>query len=546
MLRLSAALIISGALGTVGAGALAQSDATAGRDTSLREAASPKQNRAQTSSAYGSKPAIDLATPVQTFHEAVKRAYWTNPTLLAQRAQLRALDYRLPQARAGYGPKLDISGSYGYERDNFELSAGGYIAAADWTATATAVITQPLFTFGRIAADERGANANIAFGRNALRATEMKVLLNAIVAYASFIRDNDGVSIARDNLALLDREAADTATRLRAGEATSTDHQQVETRVSLGRAQLYAAQEQFESSRSEFLRAIGSLPGDLAAPEPLSLPVTSLEEAYAFAQRNDPILAAAYAREKVSRAALQAARAEQMPRVDLRGRAESGTIEPYSSSLRQTSLRGEVIVSAPIFDSGLRRARISEAREANDSDWRLIDAALRDSRVETAAAWNSMIAQRAAVVQLVASVDSAQRAYDGALQQERAGLRTTLDVLDLARELLTARTALNNAKTESYLAEARLLAAMGALDGHYLLPDETLYDPETHFARARDDGDIPLLTPMIRTLDGVGSRSALMDRPVRDPAGPITTPGLVVDQAPVAARQPSSDTTSRD
>ncbi|WP_340264842.1 TolC family outer membrane protein [Sphingobium mellinum] len=507
----------------------------------------PSANYGQipTPSVYGSKPAIDIATPVQTLHEAVKRAYWTNPTLLAQRAQLRALDYRLPQARAGYGPKLDISGSYGYERDNFELSTGGYIAAADWTATAAAVVTQPLYTFGRIAADERGANANISFGRNALRATEMKVLLNAIVAYASFIRDNDGVIIARDNLALLARESADTATRLHAGEATSTDHQQVETRVSLGRAQLYAAQEQLESSRAEFLRATGGLPGDLAAPQSLSLPVASLEEAYAFAQRSDPILAAAYSREKVSRAALQAARAEQMPRVDLRGRAESGTIQPYSSALRQTSLRGEVVVSAPIFDSGLRRARIAEAREANDSDWRLIDAALRDSRVEVASAWNMMVAQRASVVELMASADSAQRAYDGALQQERAGLRTTLDVLDLARELLTARTALNNSRTEAYLAEARLLAAMGALDGHYLLPDETLYDPDTHYARSRNDGDVPLLTPMIRALDGIGSRSELANRTIRDPTGPITTPGLVVDQAAVTAIPPPSRETPR-
>lgn len=533
------------AFGAASAEALAQTDGPAGRDARLSETTSANEGQAPAASVYGSKPTIDPTTPVQTFHEAIKRAYWSNPTLLAQRAQLRALDYRLPQARAGYGPKLDISGSYGYERDNFELRAGGYIAAADWTATAAAVVTQPLYTFGRIAADERGANANISFGRNALRATEMKVLLNAIVAYASFIRDNSGVGIARDNLTLLDRESADTATRLNAGEATSTDHQQVKTRVSLGRAQLYAAQEQLESNRSEFLRVIGSLPGDLAPPQAFSLPVTSLEDAYAFAQRSDPILAAAYAREKVSRAALQAARAEQMPRVDLRGRAESGTIEPYSSSLRQTSLRGEVVVSAPIFDSGLRRARIAEAREANDSDWRLIDAALRDNRVEVAAAWNTMVAQRAAVVQLMASVDSAQRAYDGALQQERAGLRTTLDVLDLARELLTARTTLNNSRTDSYVAEARLLAAMGALDGYYLLPDEMLYDPETHYARARDDGDVPLLTPMIRALDGIGSRSKLKDRPIRDPAGSVTAPGLVINQ-PAAAAPPSSHTTPRD
>jgi outer membrane protein len=87
---------------------------------------------------------------------------------------------------------------------------------------------------------------------------------------------------------------------------------------------------------------------------------------------------------------------------------------------------------------------------------------------------------------------------------------------------------------------------MGALDGRELLPGETLYDPGTHYARARDDGDIPLLTPMIRALDGVGSRSELADRPIRDPAALTTTPGLVVDQTAVAVKAPSSDTTPRD
>ncbi len=474
------------------------------------------------------QPSENSTAPVGTLSEALKLAYWTNPNLLAQRAHLRASDYLLPQARAGYGPKLGVSGSYGYERDKFEVSTGGYVPKADWTATAAAVITQPLYSFGRNAAAERNANASISFSRSTLRATEAKVLLNTIVAYSVLARDKAGVGISQDNLALLEREYADTATRLQARETTSTDFQQVESRVGLGRAQLYVAQERLATSRAEFLRVVGALPGDLAPPNPLNLPVTSLEEAYAFAERSSPVLAAAYAREKVSRAALDAARADMMPRIDLNGRAESGTITPYSSDLRQTTLRGELVVTAPIFESGLRRARVDEAREANEADWRLIEAALRDSRAEVAAAWNTMVAQHAATTQLRAAVDAAERAYDGAVLQERAGMRTTLDVLDLARELLLARTGLNNAITEAYVAEARLLSAMGTLEGFYLLPDEALYDPETNYADARDNGDVPLLTPLIRALDGIGHAGEPADRPIRDPAGPLTTPGASI------------------
>jgi outer membrane protein len=485
---------------------------------------------AQDTAPVDARNAEDPAAPVTTLRDALKRAYWSNPTLLAQRAQLRGSDYRLAQARSGYGPQLTVSGTYGYERDNFEQSTGGYLPKSAWTATASAVLTQPLYTFGRTAAAERGAQAGISFGRSSLRAAEARVLLDTIIAYSVLARDGAGVTISRDNLNLLEREMADTATRLRAHEATSTDLQQVETRVGLGRAQLYTAEEQLASSRAQFLRVVGALPGSLAPPNPLQIPVATLDEAYAMAERASPVLAAAYAREKVSRATLDANRADLLPRVDLRGRADSGTITPYNT-LRQTTLRGEVTVSAPIFQSGLRQARIDEAREANDADWRLIDAALRDSRAEVAAAWNAMTARHAGIEDLRAAVVSAQAAYDGALLQERAGMRTTLDVLDLARELQTARTALNGAITEAYVAEARLLSAMGSLEAGYLLPDEPLYDPEAHYADARNDGDVPLITPVVRALDGIGHASDPAERPIRDPAGRLTTPAVTVAPA---------------
>jgi outer membrane protein TolC len=60
--------------------------------------------------------------------------------------------------------------------------------------------------------------------------------------------------------------------------------------------------------------------------------------------------------------------------------------------------------------------------------------------------------------------DSARKAYEGAVLQQRAGLITTLDVLDLARELLLARSNSNTAIASAYLAKARVLAAAGALE----------------------------------------------------------------------------------
>lgn len=477
--------------------------------------------------------AADSTYPLGSFAEALERAYWTNPNLLAERSKTKATDYRLPQARSQFGPRIDYNASYGFTRDNYELAAGGYRAFSGWTKFAQAVLTQPLFTFGRVSAAEHEAASQIAFQRAVLRYTESQTLLKSIDAYASVLRDRTGVAIAADNLALLEKELADTSTRLAGHEVTTTDVQQVETRVEQGRAQLYAAQRAAASSDAAFLSHFGAPAGTLDQPSPLAMPFASLEEAYAWAELHSPVIAAANEREKISRAQRDGARAALMPRVDLKGNAQVGTVAPYTSGLMQTELRGQVVVSGPLFASGLYRAQLAEASATNDADWHLIDNALRENRAEVADAWNEWLAQSASIDRLKASVAAAQAAYDGALTQERAGIRTTLDVLDLARELLVARSGYNAATANAYVAQARLLAAVGALEHGYLFPDAPRFDPDVHYDRVKHMGDMPLVTPLVRTIDSIVAGHG-GNRPVRDPAGPVAVSGVDIP-APVAA-----------
>jgi len=460
---------------------------------------------------------LEQPTPVIAMADALLRTYWTNPALIAQRAATRAIDYRLPQARAAFGPKLSANASYGWQRDNVEVVTDIFIAQHGWASTAQAVLTQPLFTFGRSAAGERFALAQIDYQRHVLRSAEQQAMLDAITAYVDVLRDRAGVVIAQDNLALLEQELNDNRERLKAREVTSTDLQQVETRVELGRAQMLSAQRAVSGSEASFLRVVGAPAGQGAAPNPLQLPGRTLEDAYTFAELHNPVLFAAKAREQISRAQVSAARADMRLRVDLRGAGTYGTLTPYSNDLRQTSLRGEVVVSAPIYQGGQLSNRLAELQAANDGDWRLMDSAFRDNRAAVADAWAEWQAQAASVDRYAAAVASARKAYDGALTQERAGLRTTLDVLDLARELLTARTAANSASANVTIAKARLLFAMGSLDYGWLLPDETRYDANLHLVQVQNRNTLPLITPLLRAVDRLPLGSG-DPRPVRDVA----------------------------
>jgi TolC family type I secretion outer membrane protein len=435
------------------------------------------------------------------------------------------------QARAAYGPKLDYALTYGWTKDRFEIAKGAYLSRRGWTSTATAVLTQPLFSFGRSFANERGARAQASYQRAVLRSAEQQALLDAVDAFVGLRRTRAAVAIATDNLSALTRELIDNQARLKAHEVTATDIQQVETRVELGRVQLLAAQRDAGSAEAAFIRMIGTRPGELATPPALQLPVAALEEAYAYAEGHNPLILAAQERERASRASVEGARADQRPRVDFQGTAAllpySSGFSNYSDSLRQTEIKGVVTLSGPLFDSGERAARIHAAEAANDADWRLMDATLRENRAALASAWNDWQAQTTALDNLARAVESAQKAYDGAVLQERAGMFTTLDVLQLARELLQARSSYNEGIAGAYIAKAQVLAALGALDATWLLPDAPRHDAEKDAWRVAGKADVPLVTDAVRALDGLVEGPG-RPRPTRDPAAATHAPAAAI------------------
>ncbi|WP_226017799.1 TolC family protein [Novosphingobium sp. FKTRR1] len=465
----------------------------------------------------------DAAVPVTELADALRLAYWTSPSVLAQRATLQQYGYRQAEVRAEYGPKLDYQLTHGWQRDDSEptflqrrLGSSRNTIIGGWSSSAAAILTQPLYTFGRNFSQERAASAQRAYQIQLVRSNEQQALLDAVSAYVGVLRDRAGVGIATDNLQALQRELGDNQARLKVREVTATDLEQVLTRYELGRAQLYSAQRDAASSEANFVQRVGAPAGALVTPPEFSLPVQSLEEAYAFAEVHSPILLAAHEREKVSRAGVSAAKADLMPRLDLRASATRGSLSAYDNYAHYNEEKAEIILSGPIFESGLRQAKVAEAQAANDSDWRLIDAALRESRSGLAQAWNDWLAQSAGIDRLAASVASAQRAYDGAVLQERAGQFTTLDVLQLLRELLSVRSSYTSAVANAYIAKARLLALMGALEPGWVLPGEARYDAEGRSARAAGKGNTPVVTTVIRAIDGL-DRAVPANRVARDP-----------------------------
>ncbi len=67
-----------------------------------------------------------LATPAWaiTLEEALARAYETNPTLQASRAELRATDEQIAQAKSLRRPTIDVTGEAGVRAVDNDFNSG--------------------------------------------------------------------------------------------------------------------------------------------------------------------------------------------------------------------------------------------------------------------------------------------------------------------------------------------------------------------------------------------------------------------------------------
>src|SRR5438445_1989163 len=82
--------------------------------------------RAVCAAAIAALLAIPLTAQAETLESALAQAYRNNPTLNAQRAALRAIDEQVPQALAGYRPRINASIDSGYQHFESIATTSGF------------------------------------------------------------------------------------------------------------------------------------------------------------------------------------------------------------------------------------------------------------------------------------------------------------------------------------------------------------------------------------------------------------------------------------
>lgn len=466
----------------------------------------------------------------ETLADAIAMAYRSNPTLQASRADQRVLDETYVQARAGFRPTASVSGTASYSDTRTGQSSPSHIESNSGGATLT--LTQPIFNGGRTAAAVQSAEATVAAGRESLRSTEASVLQSVVQAYTDVRRDQQIVAIRQNNLTVLANQLEETKAKFEVGQITRTDVAQAEAQLASARALLSTSQAQLQISRANYTAVVGQNPGELAPEPPVpGLPPT-VDQAFDTAEAESPVLRRARSTEQASRARVAQARAANRPTVALQGTlGYAGRIAPFDPSDYNRAVTAEAVITQPLFTGGLNASNIRSALEQNNADRISIEGARRQVVQAVSQAWNVMASSRANVISDQEQVRAARVAFEGAQEEYRVGLRTTLDVLIAQQSLRDAELALVQAQHDAYVAESGLLSAMGRLEARYLVAGVDLYDPATSFNRVKQNGATPW-DGLVERLDTLGS-----PRVAREPeaAAPLPAGGTVTMLAPTGA-----------
>lgn len=420
----------------------------------------------------------------QTLEQALSEAYLNNPTLRAQRANLRSIDENVSIAESGWRPKVTAGVSAGpILSDVANRSRQTQLTGPN---SQSLTVTQPVFQGFRTVAGIRQAENQVQAGRSLLRSTEQSVLLDGVTSFLNVVRDQAVLQLTVNNEQVIRRQLEATQDRFRVGEVTRTDVAQSQSRLAQSTAQRVTAEGTLQASRGTYQRVIGSYPGILQQPAPkLDLPQTR-DEAIATAAGNNPNVVAAQYTEKAAQANVTVQTGQLLPELNVQGSLQRADTLGGLSNGFQESAQVAAVLTVPLYSSGSVEAQVRQAKQVAGQR-RIQIEEQRNLSIESAiTSWEGWVSAKAQIVSFTEQVEASRIALDGVRQENTVGSRTVLDVLDAEQEYLNAQVSLVRAQRDELVARYQLYSAIGRLNARSLGLDVPYYDDQDHFEQVRD------------------------------------------------------------
>ncbi|EIM24735.1 TolC family outer membrane protein [Microvirga lotononidis] len=427
----------------------------------------------------------------ETLESALSRAYGNNPDLNAQRANVRATDETVAQAKSGYRPVINGTADVGRTWVSAETPSSRF---SPNTTNQNALnprgfgveLNQTIFDGFRTQNRVRAAESSVLGSRESLNTTEQSVLLDAATAYMNVLRDTAILDLQRNNVEVIDEQLRQTRDRFNVGEVTRTDVAQAEARLAAARSQASLAEATLRNSIATYRQVVGVEPAQLAPGRPLDrLTPRNVDAALKVALNEHPAIKARQHAVDVAELQVKIEEGALAPQLGVAGAVDQRYDRQQSGD---AALSASVVarLTVPIYEGGQAYAATRQAKEVAGQRRLEADSVRDQVRAAVSSSWGQLEAARAQIVAAQAQIDAAETALSGVREEARVGQRTTLDVLNAQQELLNARVNLITAQRDRVVASYSLVNAMGRLNSRALGLRVNHYSPKIHYDQVKD------------------------------------------------------------
>ena len=415
-----------------------------------------------------------LTNPVfaETFMDALKRAYDTNPELNAEREIINISEQELKISKGSYLPTITLSGSKSDE-DTEKLTNrdGSNATITDVNpSTKSIVITQTLIDFGR-GAEFKKSKIGIKLAKAKLLKKEQEILYKSVETYTGLISANEKLKINRSNVNLLDRQVETDRIRLERGNISLSDVAQSESSLAGAQAKLIQAENDFLTSKLNYENVIGKLNDpellDKSSIIELSLP-DELNSAIEISKKNNPDLIIAQLEYEQSKKDTTSARSDLAPSATLSfDRSKTDDLSTTYDEKEKDTLKATV--TWPFFSGGKNIASLRKNQSLELQKNLLFDNMTLKNQTDVASAWSNYQSNKSLLNSVRAQVNAAEIANEGIMAEYNSGSdRTTLEVIQSNSLLLNAQISLADSERNYILSQFNLLKSVGLLNSVHL------------------------------------------------------------------------------
>lgn len=392
----------------------------------------------------------------------------SDPQLLAEASSRQATGELDAQAQARFLPQLNFSADDGKVWE--DISSQSFVSGSrEFNSHGYSLnITQPVYHRQNFV-QKAQADITIASAQASYLIAEQALIVRVAERYFGFLSKQDDLKFAEAQKEAISQQLEQTQQRFEVGLATITDVMESQAAFDLANATSISAANELANSKERLRETSGSYQDSLSAlnaESPLVSPQPEdINQWSAVALEQNPALLVAKAAVDNAHQGIQLQKSGHYPSLDLVGRKNYSSQNAGSfgsgSKTHQESI--SLQFNLPIYAGGAVQSRtresgyrLDQAMHNEEQQRRII---IRQSRE----AYNGVMSGISRVKALKQAVASNEKALESTEAGYEVGTRTTVDVLNVRRDLFRARRDYANSRYDYILASLRLKQAAGTV-----------------------------------------------------------------------------------